>query len=72
MSDKKEEATRQTVRFDPDVYTEIVELAKANKHRPAISFNRMLMFVLRAGLKALKEAEQTPGNHALVYQTASA
>jgi hypothetical protein len=50
---------RQTVRFPKEVHDAIMHLAAGSEHRPPSSFNQTLMFVVRAGLAALKRAERS-------------
>lgn len=58
MSEQETKEVRQTVRFPKEVHDAITELAAGNERRPPSSFNQTLMFVVRAGLAALKRAEQ--------------
>lgn len=47
------------VRLPPDVHAEVVRVSKGSATRPATSLNSTVVFLLRAGLAALKRAEQS-------------
>lgn len=47
------------VRLPPDVHAEVVRVSKGSAVRPATSLNSTVVFLLRAGLAALKKAEET-------------
>ncbi len=51
MSDDKE--VRQTVRFPKDIHAAIARLAAGDAQHPPTSFNKALLFVIRAGLDAI-------------------
>lgn len=51
MGDDKE--VRQTARLPKDVHDAIARLAAGDTQHPSTSFNKALIFVLRAGLEAI-------------------
>lgn len=44
---------RQTARLPKDIHAAITRLAAGDAQHPASSFNKALVFVLRAGLEAI-------------------
>lgn len=46
------------VRLPADLHAEIARVARGGVTRPATSLNNAVIFLLRAGLAALKKAEQ--------------
>jgi hypothetical protein len=53
------------VRLPADLHAEVARISKGSAMRPATSLNNSVIFLLRAGLAALKRAEQSeesPGN----------
>lgn len=56
MSERNEE--RITLRLPSDLHAELTKYAAGNGKRPPASLNGTIVFVLRAGLAALKRAEQ--------------
>ena len=66
-SKPKKSGGRFPLRVPDDLDEEIRALARGNGSRPPAGINDTLVFVLREGLKALKQQEQTekkPGNSA--------
>ncbi len=49
------------VRLPADLHAEVVHISKGSATRPATSLNSAVIFLLRAGLAALRKAEQTEG-----------
>jgi len=47
------------VRLPADLHAEVVRVSKGGATRPATSLNNTVIFLLRAGLVALKKAEQS-------------
>ena len=47
------------VRLPADVHAEVVRVSKGSAARPATSLNSTVVFLLRAGLAALKKAERS-------------
>lgn len=47
------------VRLPADVHAEVVRVSKGSTARPATSLNSAVVFLLRAGLAALKKAERS-------------
>jgi hypothetical protein len=47
------------VRLPADVHAEVVRVSKGGATRPSTSLNSTVVFLLRAGLAALKRAEQS-------------
>lgn len=46
------------VRLPPDVHAEVARISKGSATRPATSLNSTVVFLLRAGIAALKKAER--------------
>lgn len=69
---KRAGAARFALALPPDVNDAIRELAAGASTRPPSSLNDAIVFVLRLGLKAIKDAESKPGNRAPTHQTAIA
>lgn len=46
------------VRLPPDLHAEVVRVSKGSTARPATSLNNAVIFLIRAGLAALKRSEQ--------------
>lgn len=59
---KRASATRFALALPPDVNEAIRTLAQGTATRPPSSLNDAIVFVLRLGLKTLKDAESKPGN----------
>ncbi len=47
------------VRLPPDLHAEVMRVSKGSATRPSTSLNSTVIFLLRAGLAALKKAEQS-------------
>ena len=47
------------VRLPPEVHAEVMRVSKGGATRPATSLNSTVVFLIRAGLAALKKAEQS-------------
>ena len=58
MGDEKE--VRQTARFPRDIYDAIARLAAGDAQHPPSSFNKALLFVIRAGLEAIGKQRESP------------
>ncbi len=69
-SKKRAGATRFALALPPDVNEAIRVLAAGSATRPPSSLNDAIVFVLRLGLKALKDAESKPGNRAPAQRAA--
>lgn len=50
----------QTARFPKDIYDAIARLAAGDAQHPPSSFNRALLFVIRAGLEAIGQQKEPP------------
>lgn len=57
MSDR-EKLIGLMVRLPADLHAEIVHVSKGNEKRPATSLNNTVIFLIRAGLAALRRSEQ--------------
>jgi hypothetical protein len=49
------------VRLPADLHAEVVSMSKGSTKRPATSLNNTVIFLIRAGLAALKRAEKESG-----------
>lgn len=58
MNDEKE--VRQTARFPKDIHDAIARLAAGDARHPPSSFNKALLFVIRAGLEAIGQQVKPP------------
>lgn len=47
------------IRLPPDLHAEIVRVSKGSENRPATSLNNAVIFLIRAGLAALRRSEQS-------------
>ena len=59
MSDEEVKEVRQTARIPKDIHTAIVRLPAGDVQHPATSFNKALVFVLRAGLEAIAKQQKS-------------
>ena len=58
MGDDKE--VRQTARIPKDIHDAIARLAAGDAQHPSTSFNKALVFVIRAGLEAIARQRKEP------------